>query len=181
MVNLIFYSLESILLLFLLIVCLKKRPCDETLMLVFKAQKQDDREERFKWKTIYLISGIRQYGQFLTLPTHVSIVHFWGQSLQRSSDTWAAFSGWQSNKQLQSSCDLLLCPYSWVLVLGINRSGWTMLAPLSWICNTSDLRGCSFAWITFLLPAHNPLHPTFPLHWVLLWAGHNFNENSSSK
>lgn len=27
---------------------LKKRPCDETLLLVFKAQKQDDKEERFK-------------------------------------------------------------------------------------------------------------------------------------
>ena len=111
--NLIFYSLESILLLLLLIV-FKKRPCDETLLLVFKAQKQDDKEERFKWKTIYLISGIRQYGQFLTLPTHVNIVQFWGQSLQRSSDTWAAFSGWQSNKQLQWSCDLLLAPYSWI-------------------------------------------------------------------
>lgn len=95
-------------------------------MLVFKAQKQDDKEERFKWKPIYLISGIRQYGQFLTLPTHVSIIQFWGQ-LQRSSETWAAFSGWQSNKRLQSSHDLLLHPYSWVWC-------WVLIDPVEQCC-----------------------------------------------
>ena len=165
-------------------------------MLVFKAQKQDDKEERCKQNTIFLTSGIRKCGQFLTLPTYVldsaylcSWLCLLMQVLSSSKDnpckgilTLDLPLRLTIKQVIRVKLWLITPPLQLGLVQGIKRSGWTMPAPLFWICNAPDLCGCcSSAWITFLLPAHSHPHTTFPLRWALLWARHNFNGNSSWK
>lgn len=137
---------------------------------------------------IFLISGIRKCGQFLTLPTYVldpAYLCKYHPVLKTilAKEFWhlICLSGWQSNKWSESSYDLLLHPYSWVWCW-VLKGLVEYASPLFWICNAPDLCGCgSSAWITFLLPAHSHPHTTFPLRWVLLWARHNFNGNSSWK
>ena len=70
---------------------------------------------------IFLISGIRKCGQFLTLPTYVldpAYLCKYHPVLKTilAKEFWhlICLSGWQSNKWSESSYDLLLHPYSWV-------------------------------------------------------------------